>query len=49
MKFTIDTKTDSNYFIVLDENKKQAFKVSKRCNTLDKLKKYLGNNLKAII
>ena len=47
--YTIDTKKDDKYFIVTDPLGK-SIKISKRCNTLEAVKKLIGLiNIKKII
>ena len=48
--YTIDTKSDEKYFIVLKEDGTEFCKVAKSCNTLDQVKKLIGLvNIKEVI
>lgn len=48
--YIIDAKSDKDYFIVLYEDGKQFIKISKRGNTLETVKKFIGIiNIKEII
>lgn len=48
--YTIDTKSNDKYFIVINNNDNTRIKVAKSCNTLDAVKKLVGLiNIKEII
>lgn len=48
--YIIDAKSDKDHFIVLYEDGKQFVKISKRGNTLETVKKFIGIiNIKEII
>lgn len=48
--YTIDTKCNDNYFVIRKENGEEFFKVSKKGNTLEQVKKLIGLiNIKEVI
>lgn len=48
--YIIDAKSDKDYFVVLYEDGNQFVKISKRGNTLETVKKFIGIiNIKEII
>lgn len=48
--YIIDTKSDSNFFIIVNTTTDNVFLVSKKVNDLEHVKKLVGeNNLKEVI
>ena len=48
--YTIDAKSDDNYFIVIRESDKKTFIIAKKGNDLEAVKKLIGLiNIKEII
>lgn len=48
--YTIDTKSNADYFLVINNEKGTSVKISKASNTLDAVKKLVGLvNIKEII
>lgn len=47
--YTIDTKTNADYFIILKDGK-EFIRIGKKTNTLETIKKFIGSeNIKEII
>ena len=50
MKYIIDTKTNAKLFIILKEDGKEFCKISKKANTLEDVKRFIGTmNIKEVI
>ena len=48
--YTIDAKTDKDFYIIINNETGNSFKVSKRANTLETVKHWVGIiNIKEII
>lgn len=48
--YTIDTKSNEKYFIVINNDSKNQIKIAKSCNTLEDVKRFVGIiNLKEVI
>lgn len=41
-KYIIDTKSNDNYFVILKEDGSQFVTISKKCNTLESVKRLIG-------
>lgn len=47
--YTLDTKTDPKYFLIVNNETGKVLKAAKSVNTVEQLKKHLGKDLKEII
>lgn len=49
-KYIIDTKSNDKYFVILKEDGTEFVKISKKCNTLESVKRFIGvMNIKEVI
>ena len=50
MKLIIDTKSDEKHYVILKEDGKQFCLITKKGNTLDDVKRFIGTmNIKEVI